>query len=256
MRGPRETSDPAVLFEQATVAYGQAPVLTNVHGSVEKGHTVAVIGPSGAGKSTLIKAILGLVPVIDGSVTVLGQPPAQVRREVAYVPQINTLDARIQMTVTQVVLMGRYRWIGWVRPPTFTDRAVAAHALATVGLAGRSGDCFGTLTTAQRQQVMLARAIAQQPRILLLDEPFAKVDVLCQAALLSTLATVRSGGTSVVISTGDLALAHLTCDDAFLLHHRRCAFGPTASTLTRNNLHTVFSGIKPEPLSDNASVAR
>ncbi|WP_322750541.1 MULTISPECIES: ABC transporter ATP-binding protein, partial [unclassified Frankia] len=245
-----ETAGPAVVFDRATVAYGRTPVLTTVHGTVETGHAVAVIGPNGAGKSTLIKAILGLAPVTGGSVTVFGQQPARARRRIAYVPQTETLDAKVRVTVTQIVLMGRYRWIGWVRRPTFTDRAAAARALATVGLADHARDCFGTLSSAQRQRVMLARAIAQQPRLLLLDEPFTEVDVLCQAALLSTLATMRASGTSVVISTRDLALAHLTCDDVFLLNDPQVTFGPTASTLTHYRLTAAFGGSEMAPLQE------
>ncbi len=250
------TAGPAVAFDRATVAYDRTPVLTTVHGTVRTGHAVAVIGPSGAGKSTLIKAVLGLAPVTGGSVTVLGQQPARARHRIAYVPQTETLDAKVRVTVTQIVLMGRYRWIGWVRRPTFTDRAAVARALATVGLADHSRDCFGTLSSAQRQRVMLARAIAQQPRLLLLDEPFTEVDMLCQAALLSTLATMRAGGTTVVISTRDLALAHLTCDDVFLLNDRRVTFGPTASTLTNHRLTAAFGGSEVEPLHDATIAAQ
>ncbi|WP_239331022.1 metal ABC transporter ATP-binding protein [Frankia sp. CiP3] len=233
---------PAVLFERVTIAAGRTPVLTDVHGTVETGHAVAIIGPRHGGKSALLQSILGLAPVLKGSVTVLGQPPGQARRQVAYIPPADSFDGKTRVTVIQVVLMGRYRWIGWVRRPTLADRTAAARALARVGLADRSRDCFETLSGTQRQRVMLARAMAQQPRILLLDEPLTEVDVPSQAALLATLATMRSAGASVVISTDDLALAHLACDDVFLFNHRQVAFGPTTTVLTQQALDTAFGG--------------
>ncbi len=247
---------PVVVFDEATVAYDQVPVLTNVHGTIEVGRAVAVIGPHGAGKSILIKTILGMVPVASGSVTVLGRPPAQARRQIAYVPQAGTLDAEFPVTVTQVVLTGRYRWIGWVRRPTFTDRAVASHALRIVGLTDRARDRFTTLSVGQRQRVLLARAIAQRPRLLLLDEPFDRVDALSQQALLATLTAMRSDGTSVVISSHDLALAHLTCDDTCLLNRRQFGFGPTAVTLTQENLRAVYGRTALEPQDDSAVAVR
>ncbi len=241
-------TSPAVIFDRATVAYDRVPVLENVHGTVEIGRTVAVIGPNGAGKSTLIKAVLGLAPVVSGSVTVLGRPPAQARRRVAYVPQVDALGPELRVTVAQVVLMGRYRSVGWVRRPTFTDRTIAARALETVGLTHHARDRFETLPGGQRQQVLLARAIAQQPHLLLLDEPFDGVDVLSQQALLSALAAVRSGGTSVVISTNDLALAHLACDSVWLLNRHQFGFGPAASTLTPEKLRAAYHGTAPHHL--------
>ncbi len=246
--GETPETSPAVIFDRATVAYGRVPVLEDVHGTVEIGRTAAVIGPNGAGKSTLIKAVLGLAPVVSGSVTVLGRPPMQARRWIAYVPQVDALGPELRVTVAQVVLMGRYRSVGWVRRPTFTDRTIAARALETVGLTHHARDRFETLSGGQRQRVLLARAIAQQPHLLLLDEPFDGVDVLSQQALLSALTAVRSGGTSVVISTHDLALAHLTCDSVWLLNRHQFGFGPAASTLTPEKLRAAYQGNAPHHL--------
>lgn len=243
-------------FAAAGIAYGREPVVENVDGEVHAGHAVALIGPNGAGKSTLIKAVLGLVPVVSGSVTVLGRPPAQARREVAYVPQADTLDPDFPVSVAQVVLMGRYRSVGWIRRPRAADRAIAAEALDAVGLSDRARDRFGTLSGGQRQRVLLARAIAQQPRLLLLDEPFNGVDAVSQEALLTALAGLRAGGAGVLISTHDLALAHLACDEVCLLNHHQYGFGPTAATLTPELLRATYGGHALELGGDSVIVTR
>jgi manganese/iron transport system ATP-binding protein len=252
---PAETS-PALTLEHASIAYARSVVVEDVDGEVRPGSAVALIGPNGAGKSTLIRAVLGLVPVVSGRITVLGRTPAQARRYVGYVPQADTLDADFPVTVAQVVLMGRYRTVGWVRPPGRADRRIAADALAAVGLGHRAQDRFGTLSGGQRQRVLLARAIAQQPRLLLLDEPFNGVDAVSQDALLHALARLREHGAAVVVSTHDLALAHLACDEVCLLNKHQFGFGPTAATLTPGLLRATYGGQALEVRGDSVIVAR
>nr|WP_311445695.1 metal ABC transporter ATP-binding protein [Frankia nepalensis] len=246
----------ALVLADASIAYGRIPALERVSGRVLAGRTVALIGPNGAGKSTLIKAVLGLVPVVSGSITVLGQAPARARREVGYVPQADTLDPDFPVSVAQVVLMGRYRQVGWVRRPGAADRAAAAEALETVGLAHRARDRFGTLSGGQRQRVLLARAIAARPRLLLLDEPFNGVDAVSQDALLAALAKLTAAGTAVVISTHDLALAHLACDEVCLLNRHQFAFGPPAATLPPALRRAAYGGAAVELGSHGVIVAR
>jgi manganese/iron transport system ATP-binding protein len=235
-------SDAALRFEQATLAYGRVRAVEGVDGTVRPGEAAAVVGPNGAGKSTLLKGILGLVPVVGGRIEVLGRSPARARREVAYVPQADTLDADFPVTAGQVVLMGRYREVGWVRRPGAADRRIAADALAAVGLADRAGARFGTLSGGQRQRVLLARAIAQQPRLLLLDEPFNGVDAVSQEALLAALAERQAGGAALLVSTHDLALVQELCEQVILLNRRQVAFGPTAGTLTPRLLRAAYGG--------------
>ena len=254
--GSAAEAPPALVLDRASVAYGRAPVLHEVSGTVLPGHTVALIGPNGAGKSTLIKAILGLVPVVSGSITVLGRAPAAARDQVAYVPQADTLDPDFPISVGQVVLMGRYRKIGWIRRPRREDRAAAEEALAAVGLADRARDRFGSLSGGQRQRVLLARAMASQPRLLLLDEPFNGLDVVSQDALLDALATLTGRGTAVVVSTHDLALAHLTCDEVCLLNGHQFAFGPPATALTPELLRAAYGGAAIEIGEQGVIVAR
>jgi manganese/iron transport system ATP-binding protein len=236
------TADPVLVLDRVTASYGKVPALIDVDGSVAAGQTVALIGPNGAGKSTLIKAVLGLVPVVRGEIRVLGTTPQRARRDVAYVPQADVLDADFPVSVQQVVLMGRYRRAGYLRRPGRADRAIAAEALDRVGLAHRGHERFGTLSGGQRQRVLLARAIAQQPRLFLLDEPFNGIDSVSEELLLSALAEQRAAGAAVVLSTHDLALAHLACDEVCLLNRHQVAFGPTHATLSPERLSEAYGG--------------
>ena len=251
---PPAPGSPALVFDAASIAYAEVPVLEGVHGVVAPGEAVALIGPNGAGKSTLIKAVLGLVPVVAGTIEVLGQPPRQARREVAYVPQADALDPGFPVTAAQVVLMGRYRRIGWLRRPGREDRRLALEALDAVGLAPRAHTRFGLLSGGQRQRVLLARAIAQQPRLLLLDEPFNGLDAVSQDALLSAINTLKQQGVAILVSTHDLALAHLACDDVCLLNHHQFAFGPVDETLTPENLRAAYGGHALELRGDRVIV--
>jgi manganese/iron transport system ATP-binding protein len=250
-------ADPPVLeLRHVAVAYDRVPVVEAVDGGVTAGQSVALIGPNGAGKSTLIKAVLGLVPVVRGSVTVLGRPPQAARRQVAYVPQADTLDAEFPVSAFQAVLMGRYPRVGFVRRPGAADRQAAWRALEEVGLAEQGSARFGVLSGGQRQRVLLARAIAQEPRLLLLDEPFNGVDARSQELLLAALARLRAGGAAVVMATHDLGLAHLACDEVCLLNRHQIGFGPIGTTLTPERLRATYGGQALELRGDGVIVAR
>jgi manganese/iron transport system ATP-binding protein len=231
---------PALRLDSLGVAYGRQSVLAGVTGEVASGGSLALIGPNGAGKSTLIKAILGLVPAVTGTIEVLGTTPSRARGRVAYVPQAEMLDPEFPVTVTQVVLMGRYRRIGWVRRAGKADRAAADGALERVGLTGRAGHRFGILSGGQRQRVLLARALAQEPELLLLDEPFNGVDSTTTEVLLDVLAEQRKRGVAVVMATHDLSIAHLACDTGCLINHHQVAFAPIGEALTPELLGETY----------------
>jgi manganese/iron transport system ATP-binding protein len=240
-------------MDRAAVAYGRAVALEDVTLTIGPGDAVALIGPNGAGKSTLLKAILGLLPLSGGSVSVLGEAPDRARREVAYVPQADALDAEFPISVLQVVLMGRYRSIGWGRRPRRADRALALAALDEVGLREQVGERFGTLSGGQRQRVLLARAVAQHAKLLLLDEPFNGLDATTSAILVKVLGRLRGEGAGVVMSTHDLAVAHLTCGEACLLNRRQVAYGPIADTLTPDLLAAAY-GPRAVVLASDATI--
>jgi len=236
------TETAALVLDHVSLAYERDPVVVSVDGTVPPGTALALIGPNGAGKSTLIKAILGLVPVVVGRIEVLGTTPAQARGRVAYVPQAEALDPAFPITVGEVMLMGRYRDVGWIRRPGRTDRRLAAEALAMVGLDDRAGDRFGVLSGGQRQRVLIARAVAQEARLLLLDEPFTGVDTTTTDSLLAVLQRLRADGVAVVMSTHDLSVAHLACGEACLLNHHQVAFGPIEQSLSAELLRRTYGG--------------
>ena len=233
---------PALLLEGASAAYGRTSVLEGVTGRVAHGGSVALIGPNGAGKTTLIRAILGLMPLTSGRIEVLGVSPAKARGRVAYVPQADVLDPEFPVSVLQVVLMGRSRRIGWLRRAGHEDKAIAVEALRRVGVADRADDRFGVLSGGQRQRVLLARAVAQEAELLLLDEPFNGVDATTTDLLIEVLADLRATGVAVVMSTHDLAVAHLACDEACLLNRQQIAFGPMDEALTADLLRETYGG--------------
>lgn len=234
------TEPPLVVVSRATVAFGRSVALERIDLSLSPGGAVALIGPNGAGKSTLLKAMLGLVPLSSGSISVLGEQPALARHAVAYVPQADVLDPDFPVDVLQVVLMGRYRRLGWGRRPKPADRSAALDALGEVGLADHAAERFGTLSGGQRQRVLLARAVAQEPRVLLLDEPFNGLDAASTDVLVGVLNRLRATGAGVVMSTHDLAIAHLTCSDACLLNRHQLAYGPIAESLTPERLAATY----------------
>ncbi|WP_255658364.1 metal ABC transporter ATP-binding protein [Actinoplanes sp. L3-i22] len=230
----------ALRYDQVSVGYQGTPVLTDIELELRAGERLALVGPNGAGKSTLIKSMLGLTQILGGTATVLGRHPARARGSAGYVPQTDRLDADFPVTVRQVVMMGRYRQLGWWRPARATDRQAVTDALERVGLAGRAKERFGTLSGGQRQRVLLARAIASAPRLLLLDEPFNGVDAISQDAIVRVLQELSFEGTALVISTHDLAVAWDLADQVCLINRRQWAVGPAGETLTAKTLRLAY----------------
>ncbi|MDI6101690.1 metal ABC transporter ATP-binding protein [Actinoplanes sp. NEAU-A12] len=230
----------ALRYTNVSVGYQGTPVVTGVDLELSAGQRLALVGPNGAGKSTLIKSILGLAQILAGTAVVLGNPPARARGLTGYVPQTDTLDADFPVSVRQVVMMGRYRQLGWWRPVRAADRQAVERALDRVGLADRARHRFGTLSGGQRQRVLLARAIAAQPRLLLLDEPFNGVDAVSQEAIVRVLRELSAAGTALVLSTHDLAVARDLADLVCLVNGRQWAVGPPAETLTAGPLRRTY----------------
>ena len=233
---------PALRVRGLTVRYGEVAALEDVALEVATGQACGLVGANGSGKSTLFKAAVGLVRPVRGSVEVLGGSVDAARRrgEVAYVPQADDVDPHFPVDVGDVVLMGRYHLLGRTRRPRPADRAVVAEALERVGLADLASRQIGRLSGGQRQRVLLARALAQEARLLLLDEPFTGVDVASEAAVTAVLRDLVAAGCSLVVSTHDLGMLPDLCERSVLLQRRVLASGPTARVLTPENLARTF----------------
>ena len=243
----------ALRYRGASVGYHGTPVLTDLDVELLAGRRLALVGPNGAGKSTFIKSILGLAAVLGGSAQVFGRPPAEARGVSGYVPQVDDLDADFPVTAGQVVMMGRYRRIVWWRPIRDSDRRAVRDALERVGLGGHARRRFGLLSGGQRQRVLLARAIAAEPGLLLLDEPFNGVDVVSQEAILTVLRELTAAGTALVLSTHDLAMARDFADLVCLVNGRQWAAGPPGEALTAERLRLAYGGHAVE-LADGRTV--
>jgi manganese/zinc/iron transport system ATP- binding protein len=235
-------SPPLVEFHDVTVAYGRRPVLWNVDLTISEPCLFGIVGPNGAGKSTLLKAALGLVPLAGGMVRLFGQPLERVRRRVGYVPQRETVDWDFPVSVMDVVLMGTYSRVGWLRRPGAAERAVARESLARVGLEDLADRQIGRLSGGQQQRVFLARALAQQADVYFLDEPMAGVDARSQEQILAVLSGLRDAGKLVIVVHHDLRAVTDWFDAVALIDMRLVAAGPTRETLTPDNLRRTYSG--------------
>jgi len=236
------TTSAGLEFHDVTVAYGRRPVLWNVDLTVPGACLFGIIGPNGAGKSTLLKAALGLVPLAGGEVRILGAPLEQVRSRVGYVPQRESVDWDFPVTVTDVVLMGTYARLGWLRRPGPRERSLAAECLDRVGLADVADRQIGRLSGGQQQRVFLARALAQQADVYFLDEPMAGVDARSQERIFRVLSDLRSEGRLVVIVHHDLRSVAEWFDAVALIDMRLVATGPVAEVLTPENLRRTYAG--------------
>ena len=225
------------------VRYGDTAALVGVDLDLGEGRVCALVGTNGSGKSSLLRAVMGLV-AHTGTVRVLGDDPAHARRSqwIGYVPQAEELDVRFPIDVAQVVATGRYGRLGPTRRPGAADRRAAADALDVVGLGDRGRAPYGDLSGGQRRRVLLARAIAQEARLLLLDEPFAGVDVASAATIAAVLRELAARGVAALVATHDLAGVTALADEALLLAGRVVAHGPPAQVLTPDRLAEAFGG--------------
>ena len=239
--GPRAGSV-AVRLTGVSAGYGDRVALADVTLSITTGSLLAVIGPNGAGKSTLLKAIAGLLEPFSGTVEVLGGPPGREARRIAYVPQAEVVDWAFPVTVGDVVMMGRVPLIGVGRSAGSADRAAVAAALETVGMTHAVERQVGSLSGGQRRRVFLARAIAAQPDLYLLDEPVTGVDATTQEDLMDVLEAEARAGRTVVATTHDLACASQRFHQAAFVSGRIVATGPANIVLDPALLAATYGG--------------
>jgi ABC-type Mn2+/Zn2+ transport system ATPase subunit len=238
------SESPARLdVENITVAYDGTPVLREITFQIPHGARVAVVGPNGAGKSTLFKALVGLLPLRAGKIFIHNLPLGHHLDCVAYVPQREEVDWHFPVTVQDVVLMGRFGHQKWLQRPGRADREVVRKSLEQMGIADMANHSISDLSGGQQQRVFLARALAQEPHIFLLDEPFTGVDATTQEATLALLDHLRQRNVTVLISTHDLNLAASRFDAVLLLNRRLIAFGEPKSVFTPENLTQAFGSL-------------
>jgi ABC-type Mn2+/Zn2+ transport system ATPase subunit len=238
----RTTDGLSVAVHGVTAGYGRRVALDDVTLTVRKGSLLAVIGPNGAGKSTLLKLIAGLIRPTSGSLTVLGGPPGSSARSVAYLPQAEAVDWEFPVTVREVVMMGRYARLGFGRQPGAVDRERVAAALETVGMADAVDRQIGALSGGQRRRVFLARAIAAEPELYLLDEPVTGVDATTQEELMDVLEAEARAGKTVIATTHDLICAAQRFHEAAFLNGRLVAQGPAELVLDQKLLSETYGG--------------
>ncbi|RMG66152.1 MAG: metal ABC transporter ATP-binding protein [Chloroflexi bacterium] len=225
-----------------TVVYRDKPALQDIDLTIPEGKLAAIIGPNGAGKSTLIKAVLGLVPTTAGSVRIYGKPYVEQRRLVGYVPQRSSVDWDFPTTALDVVMMGTYGRLGWIRRPGPAERDFALRCLEQVGMAQYADRQIGQLSGGQQQRVFLARALAQDAQIYFMDEPFVGVDAVTERAIVALLQALQQQGKTVICVHHDLDSAPDYFDWVVLLNVRLIANGPFMSTFTADNLRKTYGG--------------
>lgn len=235
-----------IVAEDVTVTYRNGhTALRDATFDIPTGTITALVGVNGAGKSTLFKAIMGFVPAAKGTITVLGMPVKEALKKniVAYVPQAEEVDWSFPVLVDDVVMMGRYGHMGFLRRPSAADQAAVTQALERVNMLEFRLRQIGELSGGQRKRVFLARALAQEGQVILLDEPFTGVDVQTEDAIIALLREMRDEGRVILVSTHNLGSVPEFCDRTILVKETVLAFGPTEETFTHANLEVAFGGV-------------
>lgn len=225
-----------------TVAYQKKPVLRSVSFHIPEGQLIGILGPNGAGKSTLLKAVLGLLPTLDGEVRIYGKSYREQRKLIGYVPQRESVDWDFPTNALDVVMMGRYGQLGWFCRPGVKERQIALECLAKVGMAEYAGRQISQLSGGQQQRVFLARALAQNAHVYFMDEPFAGVDATTEKAIIALLHELKEQGKTVLVVHHDLSTVREYFDHVLLLNGELIAAGPTEETFTPENLHKTYGG--------------
>lgn len=239
----------AVEVEDMTVAYDERPVLWDVDMRIPKGSLAVIVGPNGAGKSTLIKAMLGLLTKISGSVKFYLDGRLAVSREdfkrIAYVPQSGSVDWDFPTTVLDVVLMGRYGHLGWFRRPGKAEREMAYDVLRKTGMDAYADRQISRLSGGQQQRVFLARALIQEADIYFMDEPFKGVDAKTEKAIVALLQEMKSRGKTVIVVHHDLTTVAEYFDWVTMVNLRRIAMGPVDEVFTREHIEAAYNARNP-----------
>lgn len=230
----------AIQVDDLTVAYDYKPVLWDIDLKVPEGVLMAIVGPNGAGKSTLIKSILGLIKPIAGSVRVFGKPYKENRKKVAYVPQKGSVDWDFPTTALDVVLMGTYGNLGWIKRPGIKEKKIALTAMEQVKMTDFQNRQISQLSGGQQQRVFLARALAQDADIYIMDEPLQGVDAVTEVAIINILKELRNRNKTVVVVHHDLQTVPEYFDWVTFLNVKRIDTGPVKDIFNDDNLTRTY----------------
>ena len=232
----------AIHIEDLTVSYDLKPVLWDIDLDIPAGSLMAIVGPNGAGKSTLIKAILNLIKKVSGEALFFGKPYKEMHKKIAYVPQRGSVDWDFPTTVFDVVLMGRYGHLGWFKRPTKEDKALALEALEKVGMTLFKNRQISELSGGQQQRVFLARALAQDGDLYLMDEPFQGVDAKTEKAIIEVLKSLKANGKTVVVVHHDLETVTDYFDSVTMLNMKVVATGKVEEVFNEENIKKAYKG--------------
>lgn len=233
----------AVTIEDMTVAYQNEPVLWDVDINIPNGVLAAIIGPNGAGKSTFIKGALGIIKPLSGVIRFFDAPYKEVYKKIGYVPQKEAVNWQFPTTVLDVVVMGRYGSLGWVKRPKKNDYQLASRALERIGMAQFAERQISELSGGQQQRVFIARALVQDADIYFMDEPFAGVDNKTEKIIIDILREFRERGKTVIVVHHDLATVPEYFDYVVMLNKEAVAQGNVETTFTPENLHRTYQNI-------------
>ena len=241
-----KSGTPGLKLSGVTVVYRNGvTALRDASFEIPMGTIAALVGINGSGKSTLFKAIMGFLPLASGTVEILGRPAAEMLKavKVAYVPQAEEVDWNFPVLVEDVVMMGRYGHMGFLRRPKPRDHEMVEAALSRVNMIGYRKRQIGELSGGQKKRVFLARAIAQESEVILLDEPFTGVDVKTEHAIIDLLSAMRSEGRVMLVSTHNLGSVPEYCDRTIFINKTILASGKTSEIFTPENLEMAFGGV-------------
>jgi len=239
---PEHDASSPLSVHAMTVAYQQKPVLWDMEFEAPNAALIAIVGPNGAGKSTFIKACLGLIPRASGMVEYWGEPFSKVRSRVGYVPQRESVDWDFPISALEVVLMGRYRMIGWFKRISRAHRDKALHFLSQVGMADYANRQINQLSGGQQQRVFLARALAQEADLYFMDEPFAGVDAATEKSIVEVLRGLKAEGKTVISVHHALATVPDYFDHVLMVNGRVIAWGPVQEVFNQENLKKTYGG--------------
>ena len=235
-----------LVVSEVTVTYRNGhTAIKDASFELPRGTIAALVGVNGSGKSTLFKSIMGFAPVTEGDVTILGKPVSDVLKEnlVAYVPQTEDVDWNFPVLVEDVVMMGRYGHMGFLRRPKSQDQVKVQEALQRVNMQDYRKRQIGELSGGQKKRVFLARALAQEGEVILLDEPFTGVDVKTEDTIIDLLRELRDEGKVILVSTHNLGSVPEFCDRTVLIKGTVLDYGPTETVFTQENLEKAFGGV-------------